>query len=145
MFVIRVIIHPPLQPPQRSLYAFVVCVRKPSKPVALMKPSTVLRFAATNEVLRRRHHLVCDNTTHPGLEHHVVLVSATCKQAQAPEPRIEQERLQFTAYTRPPRLRTVGRSRGAKTTDVLASTSDTTRTTASKFTAPKCRVHYLAT
>ena len=141
MVLLRLAISSPQQPPRLRLHAIVICVRTPSKRIALMKPSTVARCAVANEVLRRRYPPVCDKTTRPGLEHRFELMSGLFEHTQTPETQGEQERHPATSYTQSLGLKTVGERCDAKTTDV--PTADKTMTTASEFTTCKHRVRYL--
>ncbi|CAA9960867.1 hypothetical protein PTMSG1_04251 [Pyrenophora teres f. maculata] len=103
-----------------------------------MKLSTAARCAAANEILRRRHHAACDNTTtRPGLKHHVELMSVSFEEAQSQEPYIGKERHQAISSASFLCLRTFGQGRGTKTTSVPAALNNSTPTTATIVHRPK--------
>ena len=141
MFLIRLVINSPRQPPGLRLRAVAICVRTPSRLIALMKPSTAARCALANEILRRRYTPVCDKTTRPGLEHRFELMSVFFEHPQTLEKHGKQDRHRATSCTQSLGLKTVGERCNAKTTGV--PTTDKTMATASQSTTCAHRVRYL--
>ena len=80
VFLLRVILTRPQQPPHHRLRAIVICVRTLSRLIAIMKPSNVARCAIVNEYLRRRKQPSCDAANRTRPEHQVELLSTAIEQ-----------------------------------------------------------------
>ena len=80
VFLIRVILTRPQQPPHHRLRAIVICVRTLSRLIAIMKPSTVACCAIANEYLRRIKQPSCDAANRTRPEHQVELFSTAIEQ-----------------------------------------------------------------
>ena len=80
VFLIRVILTRPQQPPHHRLRAIAICVRTLSRLITIMKPLTVARYAIANEYLRRRKQRFCDAANRTPPEHQVELSSTAIEQ-----------------------------------------------------------------